>query len=504
MNFGIVVPPFPTGRCVVDASYALLSLHDRDPLVSGIYHVSDDADDHDPVTGPPDPTAQPNTRTVDGPLDDLPPQSIDRLLAPFREFTASTAAGGLLLMAAALVALVWANSPAADSYDDLWHTTLTIGLDEIGLAMPLHAWINDGLMAIFFLVVGLEIKREVLVGELASVRRATLPIAGAIGGAVVPAAVFLAIAGGDPAAARGWGVPMATDIAFALGVLALLGSRVPLGLRIFLTALAIVDDLLAVLVIAIFYSTDVSMAAIGAAAGILVVLAVANRLGVRRPLVYGLLGVALWVAVLQSGVHATIAGVLLAMTIPARTRIDPADFLARARGFVDDFAGQTGEDPDETHHAALWELEDLTEHAQAPMIRIEHVLHPWVAFLIVPLFALANAGVPIGGDPGSIFGEPVVLGVLVGLVLGKQVGITLGAWLVVRAGLAALPSGVSWLHIYGAAWLGGIGFTMSLFVAGLAYGESPLLAFAKVGILAASVVAGLGGYAILRRTRDSS
>lgn len=429
---------------------------------------------------------------------DLPAQPVDRLLAPFREFSAREASGGLLLMGAALIALVWANSPLSDSYDAVWKTTFTIGAGAFALSKSLHLWINDGLMAIFFLVVGLEIKREVLVGELASVRRAVLPFASAVGGAVLPAVLFLIIAGGDPVAARGWGVPMATDIAFALGVMALLGSRVPVGLRIFLTALAIVDDLLAVLVIAIFYTSDLTLPAVAAAAAILAALVVANRLGVRRPVVYALLGVALWVAVLQSGIHATVAGVLLAMTIPARTRIDPADFLDRARGFISDFGRDVGDDPDEEHHAALWELEDLTESAQAPMLRMEHALHPWVAFLIVPLFALANAGVPIAGDVVATASEPLVVGVVIGLVIGKQTGITLAGWIVIRAGLAALPDGVTWRHVYGAAWLGGIGFTMSLFVADLAFGDSPALSLAKIAILVASILAGLGGYLILR------
>ena len=434
---------------------------------------------------------------------DLPQEPVDRLLAPFREFSAREASGGVLLMGAALIALVWANSPVADSYVSLWRTPVTIGIGDASLSKSLHLWINDGLMAIFFLVVGLEIKREVLVGELASPRRAILPIAAAVGGAVLPAILFLLIAGGNPEAARGWGVPMATDIAFALGVLALLGSRAPVGLKIFLTALAIVDDLLAVMVIALFYSSDISLTALAAAAVILVILVAVNRLGVRRPLVYALLGIGLWIAILQSGIHATIAGVLLAMNIPARTRIDPIDFLDRARGFIADFGRDVGDDPDAAHHAALWELEDLTESAQAPMLRMEHALHPWVAFLIVPLFALSNAGVPLVGDPAAIATAPLVLGVIVGLIVGKQIGITLAAWLVVRSGLASLPHGVSWRHIYGAAWLGGIGFTMSLFVGDLAYGESPALALSKIGILAASVIAGVGGYLILRSTRSS-
>jgi NhaA family Na+:H+ antiporter len=425
-------------------------------------------------------------------------QPVDRLLAPFRDFQAREASGGLVLMAAALVALIWANSPVADAYEALWSTTVTVGAGDFVLAKSLHLWINDGLMAIFFLVVGLEIKREVVVGELASPRRAALPIAAALGGALLPAILFLLVAGGDAEAGRGWGVAMATDIAFALGVLALLGSRVPIGLKIFLTALAIVDDLLAVLVIAVFYSADLSLVALGAAGVVLAALVLANRLGIRRPIVYALLGVALWVAVLQSGIHATVAGVLLAMTIPARTTIDPRAFLERARGFLADFGRQVGDEPDDEHHAALWELEDLTESAQAPMLRMEHALHPWVAYLIVPLFALSNAGVPIGGDLAATASEPVVLAVLLGLVIGKQIGITLAAWLVVRAGLAALPEGVTWRHIYGAAWLGGIGFTMSLFVAELAFGDGQALDLAKVGILVASVVAGVGGYLLLR------
>jgi Na+:H+ antiporter, NhaA family len=425
---------------------------------------------------------------------------IERILAPFREFADTSVAGGVLLMAAAVVALGWANSPFADSYDGLWNTELSIGLGELSLTESLRHWINDGLMAVFFLVVGLEIKREILVGELASRSRATLPIASAVGGAVVPAALFLIIAGSGEAV-RGWGIPMATDIAFALGVLALLGSRVPLGLRIFLAALAIADDLLAVVVIALFYTAELSLPALGAAGLIVTALVVANRLGMRRPLVYGLLGIALWAAVFQSGVHGTVAGVLLALTVPARTRLDSDAFVAQAREIVDDFEGRTvgGEDAStEEHHAALWEMEEATERAQAPMLRIEHALHPWVAFLIVPLFALANAGVAIGRDIGAALVEPIALGVLIGLVVGKQVGITVVAYAVVRLGFASLPDGVTWRHIYGVAWLGGIGFTMSLFIGSLAYGDGPLLDLAKLGILAGSVVAGVGGYALLR------
>jgi NhaA family Na+:H+ antiporter len=431
----------------------------------------------------------------------VPAQPIDRALAPLRQFTANAASGGLLLMAAAVVALAWANSPFAASYTSVWETNLSVSVGGVGLSKPLILWINDGLMAIFFLVVGLEIKREVLVGELATVRRAALPIAAAAGGAVVPAVLYLVIAGGAGGeAARGWGIAMATDIAFALGVLALLGTRAPVALRVFLTALAIVDDLIAVLVIAIFYTDDLSGSALAAAGVILVLLVVANRLGVRRPLAYVVLGVLLWVAVLQSGVHATVAGVLLALTIPATVRLDGHAFAERARALiarVDHRPGDGGRRM-RSSHAALWELEDLTEHAQSPMIRMEHALHPWVAFAIVPVFALANAGVRIDRDAVAVLGEPVFLGVLVGLVLGKQVGITLATWLVVRSGIAALPAGVGWRHIYGVAWLGGVGFTMSLFIAELAFETAESLALAKMAILAASVIAGVVGYALLR------
>ena len=428
---------------------------------------------------------------------------VDRVLAPFREFARTSAAGGLVLIGAALVALIWANSPAADSYDAVWDAMLSVEIGGLALSETLRHGINDGLMAIFFLVVGLEIKREVLVGELASVRRATLPVAAAVGGAALPALIFLLVAAGGTGS-RGWGVPMATDIAFALGVLALLGSRAPVGLKVFLTALAIVDDLVAVLVIALFYTADLSLPALGAAGVMLALLAIANRSGVRRPSVYAVLGIALWLAVFESGIHATVAGVLLALTIPATTRLDSDAYVARARGHLADFEGRTvdGEDAStQEHHAALWELEDATERAQAPMLRIEHGLHPWVSFLVVPLFALANAGVRLETDLGATLGHPIALGVVAGLVIGKQVGITVAAAIVVRLGLASLPVGVRWRHIYGAAWLGGIGFTMSLFVAGLAYGDgSGELALAKVGILGASVIAGLGGFLILWRS----
>jgi NhaA family Na+:H+ antiporter len=436
---------------------------------------------------------------------------IERLLRPFREFVHLEAAGGAVLLAAAAVALGWANSPWAWAYAALWHTPVTVGVGGAVLTRDLHHWINDGLMVLFFVVVGLEIKREVLVGELAAPRRAALPAAAALGGMLVPTGLYFLLNPAGPGAA-GWGVPMATDIAFALGILALLGRRVPLALKVFLTALAVIDDLGAVLVIAVFYTPSVAWPALATAGAVLALLVAANRLGVRAPLVYGGLGVGLWLAVLASGVHATVAGVLLALTIPARTRIDPAAFLARGRAYLTDFAsdgrpdrfgvdGRAGPRPGfitEGQQTAVLALEEACEHVQTPLHRLEHALHPWVAFAIMPLFALANAGVPLPGDPAATVADPVTLGVLAGLVAGKPVGITAVALLATRTGLAVLPDGVSWRQVAGAAVLGGIGFTMSLFIATLAFADAALLDAAKLGILGASLVAGLGGWLLLR------
>jgi NhaA family Na+:H+ antiporter len=430
----------------------------------------------------------------------VPHPPIRRVLRPFREFARVEASGGIVLLAATALALVWANSPWAASYDALWHTTLAVRADDVGPSMDLYHWINDGLMALFFFVVGLEIKREVLVGELADPRKAVLPIAAAVGGMVVPALLYLSLTLGTPGAA-GWGIPMATDIAFALGVLALLGRRAPLALKVFLTALAIVDDIGAVLVIAVFYTAAIDWPALLLGLALLAVLVGASSVGVRSPLVYALVGIAVWAAFLQSGVHATIAGVLLAATIPAWVRLDVSSFVDRARTSLDHLAEAAGRGgsvlTDHVQQHALADLETACERAQAPMLRLEHALHPWVSFLVMPLFALANAGVPLGGAVGAL-GHPVALGAAAGLVVGKQVGITLCAWLAVRAGLASLPAGVPWRHVYGAAWLGGIGFTMSLFVAGLAFGDGELLLAAKIGILGASAAAGVTGYLLIR------
>lgn len=425
------------------------------------------------------------------------------LVRPFQEFAARETSGGILLLACTVTALVWANSPWAHHYTALWHTPFTVGLGNLNLSKELHFWVNDALMAVFFFVVGLEIKRELLAGELASPRQAALPILAALGGVVVPALLYTALNAGGPGA-RGWGIPMATDIAFAIGVMALLGDRIPLGLKVFLTALAIVDDIAAVLVIAVFYTANLAWGALGVAAFCLLLALVANRLGVRHPLPYALIGAVLWITVLQSGIHATIAGVLLAFMIPSRTAINQRDFLRHGRAVLDHFETASLTEPmdilsDIEQQIAVDALEDACEKVQPPLHRIEHALHPWVTFLIMPLFALANAGVSLSGDLGKVIAQPITLGVVLGLVLGKPIGVTLASWLAVRLGWASLPENVSWKHIHGAGWLAGIGFTMSLFMTGLALTDDAHLTAAKVGILIASVCAGVVGSVILLR-----
>ena len=426
---------------------------------------------------------------------------VERIVRPFQDFAHKQSSGGILLIVATLVALVWANSPWGASYTALWHTKFTVGVGGFSLSKDLTHWINDGLMAVFFLVVGLEIKREVLVGELSSVRNAALPIAAAVGGAVVPAAIYLAINAGTEGSA-GWGIPMATDIAFALGVLALLGDRVPLALKVFLTALAIVDDIVAVLVIAFFYTSEISWGALGVGVVFLAALVVANLIGVGRTLVYALLGIGLWLCFLLSGVHATIAGVFLALTVPAISFINPGAFLERSRYVLDRFeqAGEKGENvlSNEERQAALHALNHAAYKLEPPLHELEHTLHPWVVFAIMPLFALANAGVPLGGGIAGALTSPVALGIVAGLVFGKQLGITLFAWLAVRSGLSELPRGIGWRHVYGAGWLAGIGFTMSLFITDLAFSDGALVDAAKLGILVASLISGVVGWMILR------
>jgi NhaA family Na+:H+ antiporter len=428
------------------------------------------------------------------------------ILRPFQAFFSAESSGGIVLLLCTAVALLWANSPWAGGYAAFWHTTFTVSLGSRALSHDLHFWVNDLLMVVFFFLVGLEIKRELLVGELASVRQAALPILAAFGGVVVPACIYTLLNAGGPGA-RGWGIPMATDIAFALGVLALLGTRIPPGLKVFLAALAIADDIAAVLVIAVFYTESLSWPALGAAVLCLAVLFLLNRLGVRRPLVYVLGGGALWLAVLASGVHATLAGVALAFTIPSRTSLDSGQFLVQSRRTLQRFQqaahGSFSLISNEDCQSAVHALEKACEKVQPTLHRMEYALHRWVTFLIMPLFALANAGVELGSHLTQALTRPVTLGIVAGLVLGKPVGITLASWLAVRTGIASLPAGVSWRHIHGAGWLGGIGFTMSLFLASLAFADPALLVLAKLGIFTASLTAGAIGSLVLLRATSS-
>jgi NhaA family Na+:H+ antiporter len=424
-------------------------------------------------------------------------QPIDALTSPFARFAKMEAAGGILLLASTIAALVWANSRWELSYQAIWHTQVSVGFGRFFLSESRHEWINDGLMSVFFFLVGLEIKREVLVGELSSIRQAAFPFIAALGGTIIPAIIYLIVTQGT-GAEKGWGIPMATDIAFALGVLVLLGNRVPLSLRIFVTALAIVDDIIAVLVIAIFYTAQIHFLSLAAGLALVALSFGANLLGIRKPAVYAMIGICAWAAVLQSGVHATVAGVLLAFTIPARTYIDRDHFLNRCRSVLDRFEAASPDSHEE--HSAIHTLETQCELAESSLHRIEHMLQPWVSFLIMPLFAFANAGVRILGNVSAAARHPVSLGVALGLFLGKPIGIWLFARLSVGIRLATPPEEVSWGKIFGASWLCGIGFTMSLFIATLAFGEGALLDMSKIGTLASSVGAGLcGSFFLLRR-----
>jgi Na+:H+ antiporter, NhaA family len=432
-------------------------------------------------------------------LEMSPTRHKPRSVSLFQEFFRTEAAGGALLVACACAALAIANSAWAGAYHQLWATTITLAAAGYGLSLSVHDWINDGLMAVFFLLVGLEIKREVLAGELASVRQAALPIAAAFGGMAVPAIIYI-LSSGDGIVLRGWAIPMATDIAFALGVLSLVAPRAPNGLKVFLAALAIVDDMGAVLVIALFYSGEIVWRALGMAGLTLAVLAALNLLGVRRLAPYLLLGLVLWFFVYSSGVHATIAGVLLALMIPTRTRINAPEFSTRARDLLESFERtETGDFlvlTSKGQQEAIVGLERASEQVTAPLLRLEHALHGFSAFVVMPLFALSNAGVSLRG--AAIDGA--TWAVALGLVIGKPLGITGAAAAAVRAGMASLPHGITWKSLHGCAWLGGIGFTMSLFIATLAFDGTSLLDSAKIGILGGSICAGLIGAVIIRRS----
>ena len=432
-------------------------------------------------------------------------RAFDRVLTPIEEFIHRQTTSGILLMMFAVVALFIANSSLADSYHHFFKQYLTIGLENFQLSKSLHHWINDGLMAIFFLVVGLELKRELLVGELANLKQALLPIIAAVGGMLVPALIYFAI-NPEGHTADGWGIPMATDIAFALGALALLGKRVPASLLTFLVALAIVDDLGAVIVIALFYTETLNMMALAMAALFTVVLIFLNLGGVRRLLPYLIIGAFLWVAMLKSGVHATLAGVILAFIIPMKPKYDPKRFLSMINSSVekikDAFHKNENIIVNDTLRSRVKALGSGVYLVQAPAQILESKLHLPSAYLVIPIFALANAGVPIDWSNIQVtMFHPVVMGIGLGLVVGKLLGIAGFTWIAVKAGICDLPRGLSMNHIVGVAFMGGIGFTMSIFIAELGFAHHPEdLLMAKTGILFASLTAGIVGFVWLYMT----
>jgi NhaA family Na+:H+ antiporter len=428
---------------------------------------------------------------------------IEKIVAPVNRFIHLEYTSGIVLLVSVIFAVIWANSAWHALYHHTWEIKFSIGFDHYILNYPLHTWINDGLMAIFFFVIGLELKREFMDGELSSFKKAVLPMSAALGGMIVPAFIYFVINKGT-GAAHGWGIPMATDIAFALALLSMAGKHVPASLKVFLSALAVADDLGAVLVIAFFYTSGVNFAALGIAFVFLLVLIAGNRLGVRNSLFYLVIGIAVWIGFLLSGVHATIAGVLVAFTIPAVTKIDETLYSGDLKKLIHEFEKEIpGKSTLTTprQHKTIQRVKNLSLDAETPLQKIEHSLHPWVAFGIMPLFALANSGIIIGADFLTSVINPVSMGVVAGLIAGKFTGILFFTWLTVKTGLGTLPQGASWRHIAGVALLGGIGFTMSLFISALAFEDQLFIDQAKYGILIASILAGILGSIMLRHRK---
>jgi len=389
---------------------------------------------------------------------------MDKTFSRVQEFIKLETSGGVVLMIAAIFAMIIANTPLSAIYDLILSTYIKVGIGNFEIAKPAILWINDGLMAIFFFLVGLEIKREVLAGELSSFDKAILPIMAAIGGMAVPGIIFAIVNWGTPENLNGWAIPTATDIAFALGILALIGSRAPIALKIFLLAIAIIDDLGAIVIIAIFYTSELSINALAISMLGFAAAVVLNRMGIQRTAPYLLVGIVMWVFVLKSGVHATLAGVLIAFTIPLKAK-----------------------DGDE-----------------ALLYKMEHGLHPWVAFLILPIFAFANAGVNFTGIGIDDLLQPLTLGIAVGLFLGKQIGVFLATWIGVKSGIARLPENVSWKHVYGVACLTGVGFTMSLFIGSLAFTTADVMNAVRLGVVLGSVLSGIIGYLLLKSAAHHS
>jgi len=416
----------------------------------------------------------------------------------------SEAAGGIVMLVAALAALVWANAGLGDSYQELWDTRLSIELGDVLHLdhLTLRDWVNDLLMVFFFFLVGLEIKRELVAGELRDRRAAAMPVLAALGGVVVPALIYVAFNAGHEGS-RGWGIPMATDIAFAVGILSLVGRRVPFGAKIFLLGLAIADDLVAIVVIAVFYTEALSFGWLAVAVGAVMAAVALRRLEIVAIVPYTALAAVCWLGLLESGVHATLAGVAFAFLTPTRPFQDPREFPEHARTMVGDYENslREGVTEEELEHndALLRELQRLASQNESPLERIESRLTDWVTFGVVPVFAFANAGVELSGDVlADSLGDRVVLGVAIGLLVGKTVGVLGASWLATVLGLGRLPEGTSWRHMLGLAVTAGIGFTVALFVAGLSFTEPELTDSAKIGILSASLVAGILGFVLLR------
>ncbi len=429
--------------------------------------------------------------------------TIEILLRPFNKFFQAETAGGIILLVCTVIAMSWANSSWSNYYFDLWHIKISLTFGKTGLDYSIHHWINDGLMAVFFFVVGLEIKRELLVGELSGIKKASLPVAAALGGMIFPA-VFYFILNSGGVGEPGWGIPMATDIAFAIGILALLGKNLPISLKVFVTALAIVDDIGAVIVIAFFYTAQISWSSLWIAAIIYTFLIIINLMGVRNLLVYSLLGIGLWLCFISSGIHATVAGVLLALVIPAKSRINTIEFSESTSNLLDDFddAGEEGVNVlnNEERQTIIQEIENNFKKMMTPLQRFEHELTPWVSFFIMPLFALANAGVSLKGDIFNSLTNSISLGIITGLFFGKQIGIFVFSWLSVKFGLAEKPGALNWKQIYAAGILAGVGFTMSLFITNLAFNTEELLDVAKIGILTASLISGIVSFVLLKKS----
>jgi NhaA family Na+:H+ antiporter len=423
-----------------------------------------------------------------------------RIAAPVENFLHTESASGLLLLGAAAIALVWANSPWSDSYGHLWHTPISIGFGDWSMTESLHFWINDGLMTFFFMVAGLEIKRELVEGELSDLKRASLPVAAAVGGMLVPAGIYFAFNTSGPGA-DGWGVPMATDIAFAVGILSLLGSRVPSAMRILLLAVAIIDDIGAILVIAIFYSTGFSWTGMAIVGGGLAFLIFIQRIGVRPGGAYIIPMIVMWAGLHEAGIHPTIAGVIVGLATPVRPWLSGGQFIRIAQESLAEFrqteAAAGGED-------ALTPLKRLSvagREAVSPVARLNAGFHPWVAYLIMPLFAIANAGVNLGGmDFDMEGGTMVMLGVACGLALGKPIGVVFVTWVMVKLGLCKLPRGIGWAGVTIIGLAAGIGFTMAIFIAELAFPGSPYLGLAKLAILIATAAAAIGALLLGRFT----